>query len=92
MPETMDTDRLKRLMHRAHYMGSNENDILFGGFAERYLASLSHEQAEKFETLLAENDTDLFNWVTKKQPVPPELDHDVMAMIQNFVQNEASRR
>ncbi len=88
----MDNARLKRLMHRAHYMGSNENDILFGGFAERYLATLSPEQAERFETLLAENDTDLFNWITRKQPVLPEFDHDVMAMIQNYVQNEAARR
>lgn len=87
----MDNARLKRLMHRAHYMGSNENDILFGGFAERYLATLSPEQAERFESLLAENDTDLFNWVTCKQPVPSEFDHDVMAMLQSFVQNEAAR-
>lgn len=87
----MNSPKLKRLMHRAHYMGSNENDILFGGFAERYLASLSPLQVERFETLLAENDTDLFNWITGKQPIPPELDHDVMAMLQNFVQNEAAR-
>ena len=91
MPAAMNDPRLKRLMHRAHYMGSNENDILFGGFAERYLASLSPEQVDRFETLLAENDSDLFNWVTRKQPVPPQWDHDVMGMLQNFVQNEAAR-
>ena len=91
MPETMDTDRLKRLMFRAHHMGSNENDILFGGFAEKYLGKLTADQVERFETLIAENDTDLFNWVTAKAPVPAELDHDVMTMLKNFVQNEAAR-
>lgn len=83
--------RLKRLQFRAHHMGSNENDILFGGFAEKYLATLTPEQVERFEALIAETDTDLFNWVTAKEPVPERLDHDVMAMIQAFVQNEAAR-
>ncbi len=82
--------RLKRLAFRAHHMGSNENDILFGGFAERYLASLSPAQVDRFEALLAETDTDLFNWVTAKEPVPERLDHDVMAMIKKFVQEEAA--
>ncbi|CAA7616076.1 succinate dehydrogenase assembly factor 2 [Magnetospirillum sp. UT-4] len=81
--------RLKRLLFRAHHMGSNENDILFGRFAERHLASLSAEQLDRFESLLAENDNDLFNWVTGKQPVPAHLEHDVMAMIRTFVEGGA---
>lgn len=72
-------------------MGSNENDILFGGFAEKYLAQLTPEQVDRFEALIAETDTDLFNWVTAKEPAPERLDHDVMAMIKNFVQKEAAR-
>lgn len=83
--------RLKRLLFRANHMGSNENDILFGGFAEKYLATLTPEQVERFEALIAETDTDLFNWVTAKEPVPERLNHDVMSMIQAFVQNEAAR-
>ena len=82
--------RLKRLNFRAHHMGSNENDILFGGFADKYLAALNAEQVDRFETLLAETDTDLFNWITAKEPVPEHLDHDVMAMLKTFVQTEAS--
>ncbi len=89
--DAVDMDaRLKRLVFRAHHMGSNENDILFGGFAEKYLASLTSEQVDRFETLIAQPDTDLFDWVTCKQPVPAEFDHDVMALIQAFVQSEAA--
>lgn len=83
-------ERLKRLLFRAHHMGSNENDILFGGFAEKYLARLTPEQVDRFETLIQENDNDLFLWVTGKQEVPAIYDHDVMAMIKSFVQNEAA--
>jgi antitoxin CptB len=82
--------RLKRLLFRSHHMGSNENDILFGGFAERYLATLDPGQLDRYEALLAEADTDLFNWVTGKEPVPRHLDHDVMAMVKAFVDKEAA--
>lgn len=84
--------RLKRLQFRAHHMGSNENDILFGGFADKYLATLTPEQVDRFEALIAETDNDLFNWVTAKEPVPERLNHDVMSMIKAFVQNEAAIR
>lgn len=82
--------RLKRLKFRAHHMGSNENDILFGGFAEKYLHTLSVEQLDRFEALIAETDNDLFNWVTDKLPVPERLDHDVMSMMKSFVKSEAA--
>lgn len=72
-------------------MGSNENDILFGGFADKYLDSLTPEQVDRFESLIQETDTDLFNWVTNKEDCPAHLDHDVMAMIRKFVKNEAAR-
>jgi len=74
-------DRLKRLHFRAHHMGSNENDILFGAFARDHLARLSEPQVDQFETLLAQNDTDLFDWVTAKRPAPPEFQTDLMALI-----------
>ena len=79
-------------MFRAHHMGSNENDLLFGGFAERSLAGLTDDQVERFEILIDVNDSDLFNWVTGKVEVPAEYDTDVMAMIQHYVKNEAARR
>jgi len=87
----MDDPRRKRLMFRAHHMGSNENDILFGRFADRRLAGLDAAQLDRFESLLAETDSDLFDWVTGKQPVPGRLDHDVMAMLQDFARTEAAQ-
>ncbi|WP_235720880.1 FAD assembly factor SdhE [Magnetospirillum molischianum] len=71
-------------------MGSNENDILFGRFAERRLSRFTPEQLDRFEHLLGQTDSDLFDWVTGKRPVPDELNDDVMAMIREFVQTEAS--
>ncbi len=90
MPDSKDFRR-KRLMFRSRHMGTAENDILFGGFAARHLADLSEAQLERYETLLEENDIDLFNWVTGKEPVPEALDHDVMAMLKGFRPDTFSR-
>jgi len=79
----MDIER-KRLLFRAHHMGTNENDIFFGGFAETHLQDLTAEQLKRFQELLDVNDPDLFLWVTGAKPVPPEHDNDVMAMLKNF--------
>ena len=79
-----DDPRVKRLLFRAHHMGMNENDILFGRFAEQHLAGFSADQLERFETLIAQSDIDLFNWVSGRQPTPPEFDHDVMALLKDF--------
>jgi len=90
MPDRMDSRR-KRLMFRSRHMGTAENDILFGGFAERYLADLSEAQLERYEALLEENDIDLFNWVTGKEKAPAALDHDVMALLKGFRPDPLSR-
>jgi antitoxin CptB len=79
----MDIER-KRLLFRARHMGTNENDIFFGGFAEAHLRDLSEDQLKRFQQLLDISDPDLFLWVTGAKPVPPQHDHDVMAMLKAF--------
>jgi antitoxin CptB len=74
----------KRLLFRAQHMGTNENDIFFGGFAEAHLAAMSDDQLERFQSLLDVNDPDLFLWVTDAKPTPPEHQHDVMRLLQSF--------
>lgn len=79
-----DDPRVKRLLFRAHHMGMNENDILFGRFATAHLAGFTPDQLDRFETLIAQNDMDLFNWVSGRTPVPAEFDHDVMRLLMAF--------
>ena len=72
-------------------MGTNENDIFFGSFAEETLPSLSKDQLDVFEKLLEVNDPDLFLWVTGAKPVPPEHDSEVLRMLQSFTLAQARR-
>ena len=86
----MDIQR-KRLLYRARHMGTNENDIFFGSFAEETLPSLTNDQLDVFEKLLEVNDPDLFLWVTGAKPVPAEHDSEVLRMLQSFTLAQARR-
>lgn len=74
-------DRRKRLLFRARHMGTNENDIFFGSFAEENLSRLSSTELDLFEKLIEVNDPDLFLWITGAKSVPAEHDHAVMQML-----------
>lgn len=75
----------KRLFFRCHHTGMKENDLLFGTFAQRHLADLTDEEVAWLEALLVNNDDpDLYNWITGKEPTPAALDHPVMDMLKRF--------
>ena len=86
----MDVNR-KKLLFRARHMGTNENDIFFGGFAEEMLPQFSDEDCALFEKLMEVNDPDLFLWVTGAKPVPPEHQNKIMQMLQAFTLAQARR-
>ena len=83
MPESPDPRR-KRLHFRCHHMGTAENDVLFGRFADRCLADLDGDQLARLERLLEENDTVLFKWVTGLEAPPPAFDDDVMRLLMDI--------
>ncbi len=76
--------RRKRLLFRSTHRGMQEIDVFLGRFAERHLGTMNEEQMDRFEAVLEENDNDLFNWISRREALPPALDHDVMKMILNF--------
>jgi antitoxin CptB len=84
------TVRRKRLLYQSRYRGHLEGDLLFGGFADRHLTSLSAAQLDRYEALLQESDQDLFAWISGQQPVPERHDHDVFRLLQ--VLRPAGRR
>lgn len=65
MTETAE-HRLKRLHMRSWRRGMKEMDLILGGFADRRLAGLNADQLAQYEALLAENDQDLYRWITAR--------------------------
>ena len=66
----MDEARLKRLRMRSWRRGTKEMDLVLGPFAEERLDALSPEALDAYEAILAENDQDLYRWVSGAEPMP----------------------
>ncbi|SUZ33047.1 FAD assembly factor SdhE [Roseibaca ekhonensis] len=62
--------RLKRLKMRSWRRGMKEMDLILGPFADTALAGLSEPELAAYESLLEENDQDLYLWVTGARDAP----------------------
>jgi antitoxin CptB len=76
--------RLRRLRYRAWHRGTREMDLILGPYADAKLPSLTAEELDRFEVLLDEVDTDLFDWLTGTQPTAPDADHQMLADLLAF--------
>lgn len=82
--DTLDI-RVRRLKFRSWHRGTREMDLLLGRFADAHADRFTPEQVALYEALLTENDPDLYGWATGAQPLPPELDHDVMRLLREHL-------
>ena len=76
--------RRKKLIFQSQHCGIKENDILLGEFAVDHVKGFSDQQLDLFEALLAENDHDIYGWITGQETLPERIDHDVMAALIKF--------
>ncbi|MDD7970775.1 succinate dehydrogenase assembly factor 2 [Roseinatronobacter alkalisoli] len=65
--------RLKMLRMRSWRRGMKEMDLILGPFADAHLDRLTGPELDAYDRLLAENDQDLYLWVTGAQTAPEWL-------------------
>jgi antitoxin CptB len=70
MAEELYEHRLKRLHMRSMRRGIKEMDLILTAFAADNLAQMDVPTLDVYEALLAENDQDLYRWVTGQEPAP----------------------
>ena len=76
--------RRKRLLFRSWHRGTKEADLLLGSFAERHLQGFTPEQIDRYEALLAADDTDILAWIAGRAAPPAERDSDVLRLLLAF--------
>ena len=70
-PESASLDpRRRRLLYRATHRGTQENDILFGGFVRRHIMTFKEGELAAVEALLDVPDNQLADWLTGRLPLP----------------------
>ena len=80
----MSADRLKRLVYRSSYTGTKELDLVLGGFARAHLQDLDDRQLDRYEALVDAENPDIYAWVIRHEPPPPDHASDVLTMIQDY--------
>ena len=65
--------RMKRLRMRSWRRGTKEMDMILGPFSDGPLSDLTPDDLDLYERLLAENDQDLYQWVSEQSPAPDEF-------------------
>lgn len=62
--------RLGRIRLRSMRRGMREMDLILGAFADSTLETMSEDDLTAYESLLAEEDHDLYRWILGLDPVP----------------------
>ena len=86
IPQPLD-NRRRRLIFRAQHRGTYENDLLIGDFVKAEIATLSPNDLDALETILDLPDTDLADWLTGRQPIPPSADTPMLRRIRHAALN-----
>jgi antitoxin CptB len=75
--------RLKRLTMRSWRRGMKEMDLILGPYADARLADMPIADITHYDSLLSENDQDLYSWITGAA-LPPEHFSALIAEIAAF--------
>ncbi len=76
--------RRKRLRYRSWHRGTQEMDLILGHFADAHLAGYEQAQLDRFETLIDEQDVDLLKWIMGQEPVPNDVDGELIDELIKF--------
>ena len=69
VPEIRET-RQKRMTMRSWRRGTKEMDLILGPYADAHLRGMDEVALDHFDALLAENDQDLYPWISGATAAP----------------------
>jgi len=78
------TQYIKKLLYQSCNRGCKETDLIIGQFAKLYLDKMSDNDLQIFQQILHLSDADIYDWYTKKKPVPPQHSSAIMTQILKF--------
>ena len=84
MPDSPDPPRdarRRRALFRATHRGTQETDLLVGGYVAARLHHFDAAELTALEALLELPDVDLADWLTGRRPIPPEADTPLLRAI-----------
>jgi antitoxin CptB len=78
-------------LFRSTHRGTFENDVMVGGFVRAHLDSLTEADLAALEAVMEIPDTDLADWLTGREPIPPEEDTPMLRRMRDFTRDPLAR-
>lgn len=75
---------LKKLLYQSCNRGCKETDLIIGQFAKLNLHKMNACELKTFEEILQMNDADIYDWYTRKTPLPKDKSSKLMLQILDF--------
>lgn len=77
----------KRLYYQSQHRGMKEMDFVLGGFAEKFIQTMTAQELRQFEDLLDFSDQELYGWLFEKTPLPEGDLRELVKMLNDFIEN-----
>ena len=84
-PQAASDTRRRRLLFRATHRGTFENDLMIGGFVRAHIGSLTEADVDALEAVMEMADTDLADWLTGRQAIPPEQETPMLRRMRDYL-------
>jgi len=75
---------IKKLLYQSCNRGCRETDLIIGQFAKQNIENMSDDDLQIFNQILQLPDADIYDWYTRKKPLPTENSSNIMTQILNF--------
>ena len=75
---TFEDSYRKRLLYRSKQRGWLEVDIILGSWASDHLPKLHTDTLLKYEKILNQETTDIFDIIVRSKSIPQDLDKDLI--------------
>jgi antitoxin CptB len=83
--QSIPDTRRRRLLFRATHRGTFENDLMIGGFVRAHLDNLTEADVDALEAVMEMPDTDLADWLTGREAIPPEVETPMLRRMRDFL-------
>ncbi len=83
--------RRRRILFRATHRGTYENDLLIGTFVRNRLDRFSETELDELERVMDLPEVVLADWLTGRQPIPPDADCPILRAMLQAAHNGESR-
>lgn len=74
----------RKLLFRSEHRGTKEMDLILGTFARGFLPNATDEQVGHYADLLNENDPDLYNWISEREPLPDDKTNPILKSLVGY--------